>query len=210
MRIPVIPTIIVAIAVGIMLALGGWQLDRAHQKDAAVEVWRANMSLPVTAYPTQNPADESYRFRRLSAQCVRVVNWQVVGGRSKDGQTGWRHIAYCTTGAEGPGLVVDMGVSKRPDASVTWQGGAVTGYATHEPDNSSMIERLTGRASPPRLMIVAETPAPGLSASASPDPESVPNNHRSYMVQWFLFAAIAVIIYGLALHKRQRTEQPRD
>ncbi|HNJ47416.1 MAG TPA: SURF1 family protein, partial [Novosphingobium sp.] len=30
----------------------------------------------------------------------------------------------------------------------------------------------------------------------------IPNNHLSYAVQWFLFAATALVIYGLALRKR--------
>lgn len=210
LRLPIIPTIVVALAVGIMIALGFWQLDRARQKDAAMDSWQANMHLPVTAYPMQNATDERYRFRRLSANCLRVVDWKIIGGRSVDGQSGWKHVAYCSTGAEGPGLVVDMGVSKRPDVSVNWEGGLVTGYATLEPDNSGMMDRMMGRSSSLRLMIVADTPAPSLAASASPDPASVPNNHRSYMVQWFLFAGIATIIYGLALRKRERPEAPRD
>ena len=36
----------------------------------------------------------------------------------------------------------------------------------------------------------------------SPSDDSLPNNHRSYAVQWFLFAAVASIIYALALRKR--------
>jgi surfeit locus 1 family protein len=53
-------------------------------------------------------------------------------------------------------------------------------------------------------MIVNESAAPGLKPSPLPDPSSVPNNHLSYAVQWFIFAAIALIIYGLALRKRWR------
>lgn len=207
-KLPVIPTIVVALAIAAMIGLGIWQLDRAHQKEAALATWRANMALPATAYPGSQPVDETYLFRRLSANCLRVVGWQEVGGRDKDGKTGWRHIATCATGAEGPGLVVDMGVSTLPNTKVAWAGGSVRGLATHEPDNSSWIARLAGRASPLRVMIVAETAGPGLSPSAPPDPSSVPNNHIAYMWQWFFFAAVAAIIYGLALRKRWRDGQP--
>ena len=203
-RLPLVPTLIVGLAIAIMIGLGVWQLGRAYQKEAALAAYRANMTLPVTAYPGRQPTDERYLFRRLSAHCLRVVDWQVIGGRSAQGRAGWRHIASCATGAEGPGFLVDVGVTTTPDAKVDWAGGPVRGRATHEPDHSTMIERLTGKAMPLRLMIVAETPAPGLAASAPPDPSSVPNNHRSYMVQWFLFAAIAAIIYVLALRKRWR------
>jgi cytochrome oxidase assembly protein ShyY1 len=206
-KLPLIPTIIVALAVLVMIGLGIWQLGRAHQKDAAVETWRANISKPATAYPADG-TDEHYMFRRVSANCLRVIGWQVVGGRNRQGQPGWRHIANCATGAEGPGLVVDMGVSMAPNAKVRWTGGFVRGHATHEPDERPFLARVTGRASPLRLMIVSETAAPGLVPSAPPDPESVPNNHRSYMVQWFFFAAIAAVIYVLAVRKRLKDEAP--
>ncbi len=32
----------------------------------------------------------------------------------------------------------------------------------------------------------------------------MPNNHLSYAVQWFSFAATALIIYALALRRRRR------
>lgn len=207
--VPLVATLIVGLAIAIMIGLGIWQLGRAHQKEAALATYRANMSLPLTAYPGRQPTDERYLFRRVSANCLRVVAWQVIGGRAADGTAGWRHIASCATGAEGPGFLVDVGIATTPDAKVGWTGGPVRGRATHEPDRSTMIERVSGKAMPLRLMIVAETPASGLVATAPPDPSSVPNNHRSYMVQWFLFAAIAGLIYGLALRKRWR-DRPDD
>lgn len=208
-RVPLLPTLVVGLAMAIMIGLGIWQLGRAHQKEAALAAYRANMSLPATAYPGHNATDEAYLFRRLSANCLRVVTWQVIGGRSKDDRPGWRHIASCATGAEGPGFLVDLGVSATPDAKVAWTGGFVRGRATHEPDRASIIERLKGRAMPLRLMIIAEAPAPGLVATAPPDPSSVPNNHRSYMMQWFFFAAIAGIIYVLALRKRWQADETK-
>jgi len=41
-----------------------------------------------------------------------------------------------------------------------------------------------------------------LMANASPDPRDIPNNHWSYAIQWFAFAATALIIYALALRRR--------
>lgn len=206
-RLPILATIVVALAVALMIGLGIWQLGRMSQKEAAIAAFRANTRLAETAYPARNPTDETYLFRTLSAHCLRVVGWQVIGGRSRDGRTGWRHIASCATGVEGPGVLVDMGVSTRPDAKLSWTGGPVRGRATQEPDSHSFLTRLAGRATPLGLMIVSETPAPGLALSSLPDPASVPNNHFSYAVQWFLFAGIALIIYGLALRKRWR-ERP--
>ena len=54
------------------------------------------------------------------------------------------------------------------------------------------------------LLLIADTPAPGLSANEMPSVDSIPNNHLAYAVQWFLFAGVAVIIYLLALRRRAR------
>lgn len=203
-RLPVIATLVVGLAVAAMIGLGMWQLARLKQKEAALVAFRANLSLPATAYPAMNPTDDRFLFRTLSANCLRVTGWQVIGGRSRDGNPGWRHIATCATGAEGPGMLVDMGVGRDPHGKANWTGGPVSGRATHEPDDHSFLVRLLGKASPLRLMIVSETAAPGLKPSPLPDPSAVPNNHLSYAVQWFFFAAVALIIYGLALRKRWR------
>jgi surfeit locus 1 family protein len=54
------------------------------------------------------------------------------------------------------------------------------------------------------MRLVAAEPGPGLMASAPPSPDSIPNNHLSYAIQWFLFAGIAALIYVLALRNRSR------
>jgi len=207
-RLPLVPTLVVGLAVAIMIALGVWQLERRDEKAAALGQYRANLSLPATAYPASNPADPTYLFRTVSAHCLRVTGWQTTGGHLPGGAPGWRHIASCATGAEGPGLLVDMGMSADPKAVPKWTGGTVRGTATWEPDSSSMLMRWLRKAPPLRLMIVAARPAEGFQLSPRPDPANVPNNHLAYAVQWFLFAAVAVVIYALALRRRGRTGIP--
>ena len=51
---------------------------------------------------------------------------------------------------------------------------------------------------------MTDTPAAGLEANPAPDLSSVPNNHLAYAVQWFIFAALAGIIYALALRRRMK------
>ena len=55
----------------------------------------------------------------------------------------------------------------------------------------------------------AASAPPGLQPSAPPSLSSIPNNHRFYAIQWFSFAAIALIIYGLAVRKRRKEERPK-
>lgn len=201
-RLPLVPTLLVGLAVAAMIALGIWQLQRRGEKEAAMVQYRLNPTLPLAAYPRGNPTDATYLFRRVSAYCLHVVSWRALGGQLPGGGSGWRQIAQCSTGAEGPGLAVDMGVSADIKTRPAWTGGKVTGVAVWEPDGQNALLRWLRHVPPPRLMIVSDAPAPGLAPAARPDPSDVPNNHLAYAVQWFLFAGVAVVIYMLALRRR--------
>jgi len=207
-RWPIIPTIIVVAAILVMIALGIWQLRRADEKNALIAVYAANQKKGEIAYPALAPIPEYALFRPSSANCLEVTGWRKEAGRSADGQSGYRFIAECRTGAEGPGLLADMGVGRDPQAVPEWTGGMVHGRIATEPQHGSLIGQLAGNAPPPRPMLIATEAAPGLSPSAPPSIEDVPNNHLAYAVQWFLFAGIAGIIYWLALKRRRRTQTP--
>ena len=99
---------------------------------------------------------------------------------------------------------VQLGIAPGPDVAPAWRGGPVTGYISYAPDHRALIAGAFDR-SPKRLMLVAATPPAGLAANPGPDLSSVPNNHLAYAVQWFLFAGLAALIYGLALRRRAST-----
>jgi len=193
--IPVVATIVVALAVLAMIGLGIWQLRRAAWKEELLDRFATAQSLPPVAFPAVPPADDSLLFRRSVGFCLSVASWRAGAGHNLAGESGWRHIASCRTGAEGPGMQVDMGWSNRADAPA-WRGGRVEGIIGPDRDH--------------RILIVAATPAPGLVPSAPPSPADVPNNHRSYAVQWFAFAAMALVIYVLALRRRLAPLRPEQ
>ncbi len=201
-RLPIIPTTLVLIAVVAMIALGVWQLQRRVEKEALIAQLSANRGLPPTAYPAQAPVANEAMFRKSSVTCLRVTGWRVSGGATPTGQGGYRHIAECRTGAEGPGALIDMGVAANPAFKPDWRGGTVDGLITTEPNQSSLIGKAFGTAPPLRPMLVADVPAPGLAASAPPSPAGSSNNHLAYAVPWFLFAGVALVIYGIALRRR--------
>ena len=205
MRFPLIPTILVAAAVATMIALGVWQLGRAEEKDALAARYAQNRTLRPMALPTMAAADESLLFRRASAFCLEVVGWRQIGGRSASGKSGTRFIAACSTGAEGPGFAVDMGVSPNPRFSPQWRGGEVTGVVTETPPEGTLRTRFGRRAPPARPMIVSASAAPGLEPSAPPEPPER-NSSRWYAGQWFFFAFTAALIYVLALRRRSKKE----
>jgi cytochrome oxidase assembly protein ShyY1 len=201
-RVPLIPTILVGLAIAAMIALGVWQLERRAEKHRALATYAQNLGKPEIAFPRFPVGDENL-FRRARAMCLEVTGWQTQGGRSAKGTNGFRHLAECRTGAEGPVLLVDVGVIANPTFKPSWKGGPVTGTITHAPDHRSMLAGMFSHA-PKNLMLVADTAAPGLEPTARPSLDSVPNNHLAYAVQWFLFALVAAVIYGLALKWRGR------
>ncbi|MDB5678629.1 SURF1 family protein [Sphingomonas bacterium] len=200
-RLPIIPTILVVLAVAAMIGLGFWQLQRRTEKLALLHELAANATKPVIALPIPAIGDDLL-FRRASALCLKPVSFSTEGA----GNAGYRIIAQCKTGAEGPGFAVQIGTTRDVDFKPAWTGGPVSGMISHAPSHSPLIAGLFGKAAPQQLLLVADTPAPGLTANAVPSIESIPNNHLAYAVQWFAFAAIALVIYGLALRWRARKE----
>lgn len=203
-RLPVVATIVVVIAIAVMIALGVWQLKRAGEKEALLAHYVANLGKPPMAFPKLGPVSADAMFRKSTATCLSVVKWRVEAGQTPTGQPGYRQIAECRTGAEGPGLLADMGLTADPKFVPKWTGGPVEGLITTEPNHTSVIAMVLGKGPVLRPMLVADLPAPGLAASMPPSPDNVPNNHRAYAVQWFIFAALALVIYGLAVRKRLR------
>lgn len=201
-RIPLIPTIIVIAAVLAMLGLGVWQLERRGEKEAALAVLAANPGKAAVAFPPLAPLDPTLLFRPSSVQCLRVVGWRTEAGKAADGATGYRYIAECATGAEGPGALVAVGVAQKPDLQPRWTGGQVQGWISQEPDHRPLLARINGPLPPLRPMLIARAAPEGLKPVAPPSVADVPNNHLAYAVQWFLFAGVAIIIYVLALRRR--------
>ena len=192
-KLPIVPTILVALAVAVMIGLGIWQLQRKAEKDALLATYAAAAGRPPIGWPAVPPKEPLPLFRSATGNCLQVIGFRTSAGQNLKGEPGYLIIADCRTGAEGPGLSVELGWSKDPNAGKAYRGGLVSGVIA--PDRIS------------RMRLVAATPGPGLSASAPPSPDIIPNNHLSYAVQWFLFAGIAVVIYVLALRGRWRKEE---
>lgn len=207
-RFPILSTIVVALAVGVMLTLGIWQLDRKQEKEAQLEQLAVNRDLPAIAYPALGPMDQTLLFRKSSVTCLSVKSWSVEAGKASDGKTGFRYIANCATGVEGPGARVAIGVGARPDLKPAWAGGTIAGWIVMEGGQSSLIEKLANNGAPATPMLIADTGQAALKTPAVPSIESVPNNHLAYAVQWFLFAAIAAIIYAILLLRRRKPVSP--
>ncbi len=190
-HVPIVPTLLVTLAVAAMMALGLWQLlDRRPAKLAYLAQVAANPGRPPVAFP--DTADQSLLLRRATGECRAPARVTLAGA----GAAGFRAIATCANG-----MAVQLGTTRDPMARVVWRGGTVSGLISHAPDSRSLLGALIDRRPQP-LMLVADRPVAGLTANARPDIDAIPNNHLAYAVQWFFFAGVASVIYLLALRRR--------
>lgn len=183
-RLPLVPTLIVLIAVAAMLRLALWQLDRKAEKDALLVRYAAAQKLPERPLEgwigERLPADLLYR--RVWADCIAAGAVTARAGHDANGETGWVRIAPCTL-PQGNRITVVLGWAVAP-GTADWRGGLVHGM-------------INGSGA-----LVADPPLAGLAPNGRPDPASLSNNHLSYALQWFAFAVSALAIYALALRKR--------
>lgn len=191
-RLPLLPTIVVAIAVAAMFGLGIWQLGRAEEKAQLLAALERSRDLP--------PADLAaprgpLSYRRALARCrVEGARPDVRAGQNEAGISGYSYRIPCRSEAEGieGRLLVDIGWARRPDAlSQASLDGPVTGRLG-----------MVGEEGP--VVLTAAEPVPPLEASGPPSPERIPDNHVFYAFQWFFFALAAATIYLLALRRRGR------
>lgn len=194
-RLPLAPTFVVTAAIAVLISLGVWQLKRAGWKEGLLAQYAAAEKLPPISWPTA-PLDAKQLplFRYATGVCLRPVGTRAIAGENRAGEPGYVHIVDCATGAEGPGMSVQVGWSKNPNQRVEWAGGPVSGIIV--PDRVS------------RMRLVAASAPPGLEPSAEPSPETAsaitPSGHRMYAATWFALAVAALIIYTLVLMKRGR------
>ena len=190
-NIPLIPTIIVAGAIAVMIALGFWQLGRMDEKEALIA--QAERSLKMSSeveYPRDETGIEAAMYRRTTILCASASGGTTTAGTSARGEKGMAQRVLCHL-ADGTPVKVDLGFSRNPEP-VQWSGGEVRGTIA------------------PGGRVVAAEPLAGLEPLATPDPRDLPNNHLAYAGQWFFFALTALVIYILALRRRSATKARDD
>ena len=186
-RLPILPTLIVALAVAAMIALGVWQLRRAEWKaDLLARYEQAQAMSSNVPWPRGEAELEQSLFRWSQFDCQRVLGVRVTAATSAEGEKGVAQIARCAIDGGGEAEVA-LGWS-RPTEQVRWGGGEVSGIIA----SGGVLH--------------AAQVLPGLQPLAPPDPNDVPNNHLMYAGQWFFFALTALVIYVLALRRRWRQD----
>lgn len=193
-RFPILASLAVLLAIGVMVALGIWQLRRAEWKEALIARAAQNLIAPTAILPSRLPPGLDYR--RFTVVCERVGYRDPKAGTGRSGMTGWLQLATCTRGAGTDPLTIGLGITERP-------GRALPGD-TGQSFSGRLLQ--SGTRSENEYILYAERPPTGLIPVAQPTPvmanATTPEGHRGYALQWFLFAATAGVIYIVALRKR--------
>ena len=184
----------VGLALPILIGFGTWQLQRADWKQALLADLARNSAAPLVDLG-EGPIPETAQFRlvRLTLTCPGGLA-QLRAGRSLQGQSGYSYLTPCRAG-EIP-VTRDTGWAQRPEPLSILGGKASIEGRLVKDGNDSWI-------------LVQSQAAPPLAPSAPPGPDTISNNHLSYAVQWFSFAAILAVIYGLWLRRWLATNRPR-
>jgi surfeit locus 1 family protein len=203
-RIPILATLIVAAAVATMIALGIWQLRRAQWKEDLLAQYTQAASMPAVDLDPlldgRGPLPP-LSFRRALISCdATSAEADIHAGRNMRDAVGQVYVIPCRPGAGGLAgrIRVNMGWSERPDAARRLSLHGIT------------AGRLSVVGEDGPVILTSATATPPLVPSQPPAIDSVPNNHMSYAIQWFFFAAAALTIYVLALRRRNRGTLPPE
>ncbi|WP_245978675.1 SURF1 family protein [Aurantiacibacter xanthus] len=190
-RWPIVPTLVVLVAAAIMVKLGFWQLGRMHEEQGKLARFEqaAELDAPIAFPASDAPDREQAAYRRSTVECAGAGEWRTTAGRNSQDRAGYVQIVECLRSG-GEAVEVQAGWSGDL-AAPDWNGGTVQGIIAPNRDGS--------------MVLVADPPLAGLEANALPTPsDDQPAKNLSYAVQWFAFALTALVIYVLALRRRQR------
>ena len=191
-RFPVVATIVVCAAILTMISLGVWQLQRKQWKEALIARYAAaSQQTGEVRWPERPDEVEGALYRSSHLKCAKVVSMTTVAARNALDEPGLAVVATCRLGLKSE-VTVSLGWTAEPKV-VDWEGGEVHGIV------ASGGQDADGRL---RARLIAYPPAAGLQPLAKPDPNALANNHLAYAVQWFAFAVVAAVIYGLLLYRR--------
>ncbi len=227
--------IVAAVAITFVF-LGFWQLHRLDERRSLNDdlTSRADAT-PLTPAEVAGLEPDEARFRRVSSTGRYRLDQQVrIGNQSQQGQPGeWILVPFeaddGTVIAVSRGFVprgqVDDIVSYAPVAETvtiealafpTASGGRVAADAAGPAgpeisriDLAAAREAIGVDLGSVYLQIQSESPDPGDLPFVVPPPELGEGPHLSYAIQWYLFASMGLVAYGLVLRKVARADQSK-
>lgn len=229
-HLPIWPTAMMLVMLAVLISLGAWQLARKGQKEALLADLAKNSAEPPIPIEKLSGEPTELSFRRVTLDCRFDGTVEVFPGASPKGKAGLHVYALCDYEEGRHPLAVDIGWIGVRDAMPDLRDRQVRIIASVRPwVERTAVETFSGasrptpssfgaRAADQRFFAQAISlqPLDGQpSITSQPSPlrvDDIPNNHRSYAFQWFSFAAILAVIYGVYVWRWRRLQaaQPDD
>jgi surfeit locus 1 family protein len=226
------PTLVAAGAFAVLLALGTWQVERLHWKEALIAERAAQLAAPPEPLPAQSDDWRAWDFRRVTvAGEFDHEAEQLYGVAAIEGQVG-HHVITPLVRADGPAILVDRGWVPADQAhpAARRQGQLegrveITGIARYRgegrpgwftPENQPeqglwysydlpALEAAVGIELLPVVVEVDATANPGGLPQGGRTNLVLPNNHLQYAITWYGLAAALLAIYvALSLERGAR------
>ena len=208
-----IPLLAAAIIAVVCVRLGLWQLDRLEQRKARNATIAAAFHEPPMSAELARKGGAT-RFRRVTA----TGRWDygresVVSGRTRNGSPGV-HIVTPMILGDSEEILVNRGWVYSPDARTIdlprWREGDRGQFVGYVDELPSALQP----SSPARPYVVALADSGSQPAAAGERPVRLPipafgdeGPHLSYAVQWFSFAAIALIGTPIVVRRQRRRRE---
>ena len=225
--------IVTALFAALTIRLGNWQSDRAEYKisqQAQLDVALSAPPLKFADLPSTTNVATALRYRNLELSGSFVENERyLLDNRIVDGKAGYGVLQIFrlspVSGGSERTILVDRGwvaaaldrtmlpKLETPSGIVTITGrinqppSRNPGTFDNGPDtrlnyvNLEEISKRIGRALEP--MIVEQTTGPGFTGVARPAPGANFERNRGYQLQWYAFAAMAIIIFIVLSFRKQ-------
>lgn len=225
-------TVFAVVVVTGCVRLGVWQLDRLDDRRELNDRLVAGLEAAPAPLDTLVADSGALDYRRAVATGRYDTEHEVIlYGRSLDGQAG-NHVLTPLVTADGRAIVVDRGwvpleMNEPPVAAATPPSGNVEVVGTLFPDQpggageiqpgdrittvstvdiEAIARDLPYELAPWFLQLQTQSPAAGSLPVPEPPPELTEGPHLGYAFQWFAFATIAAVGYGV-LVRREVIEQ---
>jgi surfeit locus 1 family protein len=208
----------------VLVGLGTWQLQRLAWKEALLARLAERMTAPPADWPTDLPSAgaldrgkagaaantlapalaarvEAWEFRPVRLRCMPDPKISHVGaGRTAQGDApSWSYVLLCRP-AQGAPVLVDVGANPPARSALLLPEAPVAELVVEgrtKPASTTLEAVRAMGADPVPLVVVAQTPWPGLVPSRQPDLEGIPNNHLTYAFTWYGLAATLVGVFGV-------------
>ena len=225
-RFPIVLTVLAVVLLGVLLALGVWQVQRMQWKEGLMDGAEAAAGLPplplAEALKVENP-----EFRRVILTCRGLAAAPYVELQSiENSDAGVRLVSACATEG-GPTLLVDRGfvsadISARPLVKAAdTMPVVITGVLRRSPAPSALTPppagahfygrdaeamaralKVEGPISPFTVFATTSTNPDWAALKPSAPPAAFTNNHLGYALTWFGLAAALIAFYVVLLRRR--------